>query len=520
MNSAPDNPNPVNPAPIKLYSVEVVRKLDSIAINEFKISGYELMKRAGKATFEHLQNTYPLAKQILVCCGGGNNAGDGYVVAKLAQLAGLKVKVISLIDAGKLSGDALTAWKDWHSLTHQSSQFSESLLQQTDVVIDALLGTGLQREVEGEWAALINAINASGKPVIAVDIPSGLCADTGGVAGCAIKASSTITFIGLKKGLFTHLGVDHCGEILFDNLSLPAGVYNRLPAQAELLDWKYLKQLIRPRNASAHKHQHGHVLVLGGDRGMPGAIRMAAEAALRSGAGLVTVVSHSEHAPVLLAGRPELMYCASDDGHVPAVLLSKATAIVIGPGLTDSVWSHNLMASALQSTTAKVIDAGALRLMCTEDGRQNTRNGHQSTGDGQQNTRQKNWVLTPHAGEAGALLGESAHIIQESRFASAELLQYQFGGTIVLKGAGTLVQSADGLTQLCPYGNAGMASAGMGDVLSGIIASLIAQGYKPSLASQLGVCIHALAGDRAAEKGKTGLLATDLFAFIRELMNT
>jgi len=506
MNSAPDNPNPVNPAPIKLYSVEVVRKLDSIAINEFKISGYELMKRAGKATFEHLQNTYPLAKQILVCCGGGNNAGDGYVVAKLAQLAGLKVKVISLIEADKLSGDALTAWKDWHSLTHQSSQFSESLLQQTDVVIDALLGTGLQREVEGEWAALINAINASGKPVVAVDIPSGLCADTGDVAGCAIKASSTITFIGLKKGLFTHLGVDHCGEILFDNLSLPAGVYNRQPAQAELLDWKYLKQLIRPRNASAHKHQHGHVLVLGGDRGMPGAIRMAAEAALRSGAGLVSVVSHREHAPVLLAGRPELMYCASDDGHVPAELLSKATAIVIGPGLTDSVWSHNLMASVLQSPTAKVIDAGALRLLSVEDGHQNT--------------RQKSWVLTPHAGEAGALLGELPHIIQESRFASAELLQHQFGGTIVLKGAGTLVQSADGLTQLCPYGNAGMASAGMGDVLSGIIASLIAQGYKPSLASQLGVCIHALAGDRAAENGKTGLLATDLFAFIRELMNT
>jgi len=496
------NTIPVNPLPIKLYSADAVRKLDSIAINNFKISGYELMKRAGKATFEHLQNTYPLAKQILVCCGGGNNAGDGYVVAKLAQLAGLKVKVISLVDAGKLSGDALTAWKDWHSLTHQASEFSESLLQQTDVVIDALLGTGLQREVSGEWADLINAVNASGKPVIAVDIPSGLCADTGNIEGCAIKAHSTMTFIGLKKGLFTHLGVDYSGEILFDNLSLPAGVYNRQPAQAELLDWEYLKQLIRPRKASAHKHQLGHVLVLGGDLGMPGAIRMAAEAALRSGAGLVTVVSHREHSPVLLAGRPELMFCATDDGHVPTELLSKATAIIIGPGLTDSVWSHNLMASALQSPTTTVIDAGGLHLLSAEDG------------------QRKDWVLTPHAGEAGALLGESSRIIQESRFTSAELLQQQFGGTIVLKGAGTLVQSEDGLTQLCPYGNAGMATAGMGDVLSGIIASLIAQGYGPSLASHLGVCIHALAGDLAAKNGKIGLLASDLFVNIRELMNT
>ncbi len=495
------NSIPVNPAPIKLYSAEAVCNLDSIAINEFKISGYELMKRAGKATFEHLQNAYPLAKQILVVCGGGNNAGDGYVVAKLAQLADLKVKVISQVGAEKLQGDAKTAWKDWHSLTHQSVKYSDALLQQTDVIVDALLGTGLQRDVDGEWAELIEAINQSGKPVIAVDIPSGLCADTGSVAGCAINASSTMTFIGLKKGLFTHLGVDHCGEIQFDNLSLPAGVYQRQPEQAELLDWQYLKQLIQPRHASAHKHQFGHVLILGGDKGMPGAIRMAAEAALRSGAGLVSVVSHPEHAAVVLAGRPELMFSACEDGHVPAELLSKASAIVIGPGLTDSVWSHNLMASALRSSAIKVVDAGALHLLRAEDGPQD------------------NWVLTPHAGEAAALLGESSAIIQASRFASAKLLQHQFGGTVILKGAGTLIQSADEIILLCPYGNAGMASAGMGDVLSGVIASLIAQGYNMALASQLAVCIHALAGDRAAEAGQSGLLASDLFGFIRELVN-
>jgi len=495
------NITPVNPAPIKLYNTKAVRNLDNIAINNFKISGYELMKRAGQAAFDYLQNTYPLATQILVCCGGGNNAGDGYVIAKLAQLAGLKVKVISLVDAANLSGDAKTAWKDWHSLTHQSVEYSSTLLQQTDVVIDAILGTGLQRPVEGEWAELINAINNSGKPIIAVDIPSGLCADTGSVLGCAINATATMSFIGLKKGLFTHLGVDHCGEVLFDNLSLPSGVYSRQPEQAQLLDWEYLKQLIKPRKASAHKHQLGHVLILGGDIGMPGAIRMAAEAALRSGAGLVSVVSHAEHAAIVLAGRPELMFCTCDDGHVPTELLSKASAIMIGPGLTDSVWSHNLMAAALQSSAPKVLDAGALRLLSTED------------------AKRDDWVLTPHAGEAAALLGESSDVIQASRFSSAEMLQQQFGGTTVLKGAGTLIKSADELIQLCPYGNAGMASAGMGDVLSGIIASLIAQGYALPLASQLGVCIHALAGDRAAEAGQSGLLASDLFGFVRELVN-
>jgi len=496
------NSLPVNPHPINLYSGEATRKLDSIAINEFKIPGYELMKRAGKAVFNHLQNTYPLAKQILVCCGAGNNAGDGYVIAKLAQQAGLNVKVISLVNTAKLEGDAKTAWQDWHSLGHQLSKYSAGLLQQTDIVIDALLGTGLQRQVEGEWADLIEAINNSGKTVIAVDIPSGLCADTGTIAGHAVSATTTMTFIGLKKGLFTHLGVDHCGEIIFDNLSLPSGVYSRQAEQAQLLDWEYLKQQLKPRKASVHKHQLGHVIILGGDKGMPGAIRMAAEAALRSGAGLVTVVSHSEHAAVLLAGRVELMFCASDDGQVPADLLGKASAIVVGPGLTDSPWSKNIMSCALQCPAPKVIDAGALRLL------------------GENAEHRDDWVLTPHAGEAAALLGESSIAIQESRFSSVEMLQYKLGGHIILKGAGSLLQSPEELIQLCPYGNPGMASAGMGDVLSGIIASLLAQGYNMTLACRLGLCIHSLAGDLAAADGQTGLLASDLYGHIRQLMNS
>lgn len=497
----------MNCFPTKLYSAQATYNIDSIAINEYNIPGYELMTRAGQAVFNHLQNTYPLAKQILVCCGAGNNAGDGYVIARLAHLAGLNVKLISLFEPHKLMGDAKLAWQDWHALGFQLSHYSNDLLSQTDVVIDALLGTGLQRDVVGEWAELIEAINKSTKPVIAVDIPSGLYADTGGVAGVAIKAASTVTFMGLKKGLFTHLAVDHCGELVFDDLSLPAGLYKRQPEEAQLLDWSTLKKHIKKRNPSAHKHQLGHVFVLGGDKGMPGAIRMAAEAALRSGAGLVTVVSHSQHAAVLLAGRPEIIFYSSDNGHIPEHVLSRASAIVVGPGLTDSAWSQAIFASALQSSAPKVLDAGALRLL-SED---STRKDH---------VYRDNWVLTPHAGEAAALLGESeSAVIQESRFSSVELLQYQYGGHIVLKGAGSLVQSPAEITQLCPYGNAGMASAGMGDVLSGIIGSLIAQGYNLALACRLGVCIHSLAADHAAKGGQSGLLASDLYVYIRQLMN-
>ena len=463
------------------------------------------MKRAGKALFNHLQNRYPIAKQIVVLCGAGKNAGDGYVVAKLAMQSGLDVSVVSLIDPAKLQGDAKTAWKDWHSLSHQLVTFSPDLVNQADVVIDALLGTGLQRDLEGKWAETVQVINQSETPVIAVDVPSGLCADTGRVAGCAINATSTMSFIGMKKGMLTHLGVDHCGELFFDDLSIPESVYNRQPPQAMCLDWAALRQQLKSRKHSTHKHQCGHVIVLGGDLGMPGAVRMAAEAALRAGAGLVTVVTHEVHAAIVLAGRPEIMLSATDDGYVSSELLNKATAIVIGPGMTDSIWSGNLLSAALQSHVPKLIDAGALRLLSEDDGCRD------------------DWVLTPHPGEAASLLGESTSHIQNSRFTSVELLQQRYGGHIVLKGAGSLLQSPisaeQALPQLCPYGNPGMASAGMGDILSGVIGGFIAQGYELELAAQLGLCVHSLAGDLAASDGQTGLLASDLLMYIRQLVN-
>ncbi|HED33605.1 MAG TPA: NAD(P)H-hydrate dehydratase [Gammaproteobacteria bacterium] len=495
-----------NQLPTNLYSAQAVRQLDSIAINEFGISGYELMKRAGKASFNYLQNTWPLAKHIVVCCGAGNNAGDGYVIARLAMQAGLDVSVISLVEPEKLQGDAKKAWQDWHSMGHQLAQCAAELFQQADVIVDALLGTGLAREVEGRWADLIDIINCADKAVLAVDIPSGLCADTGRVAGAAVCATATMTFIGIKKGMLTNRGVDYCGEISFDDLGISQQIYERQPAQAKRMAWSELCQFIKPRQASSHKHQHGHLLVLGGDRGMPGAIRLAAEAALRCGAGLVTVVSHVDHASVVLAGCPEIMFRPAEDGHVPVDLLSSASAVVVGPGLTESPWSRNILDAALQSAVPKVVDAGALRLIAKES-------------DAPAFAPRTDWVLTPHAGEAAALLGEAPQSIQDSRFASAELLQLKFGGHTVLKGAGSLLQSGEEPVQLCAYGNPGMAVAGMGDVLSGVLGALLAQGYDMALACQLGVCIHSLAGDMAAEQGQTGLLASDLFPEIRKLMN-
>ena len=488
--------------PSTLYSAEAIRNLENIAIKEYNIAGYELMKRAGKVLFNYFQDKYPLAKHVTVFCGSGNNAGDGYIFAWLAMQAKLKVSVVSLVGINKLQGDAKFAWKEWHARGHQKVECSDELLQKSDVIIDALLGTGLSRDVGGEWAETIEAINNSGKPVISVDIPSGLYADTGRVAGCAIRATATMTFIGLKKGLFTHDGVDYCGELLFESLGLPAKIYSKQSAQAHLLNWPQLQASLKVRTANTHKHQCGHLLILGGDRGMPGAVRMAAEAALRCGAGLVTVVSHGHHAPVILATQPEIMSLASVDGHVPGELLSSVDAILVGPGLSDSLWSKNLLSSALDSDVPKVIDAGALRLLDQENGRRD------------------DWILTPHPGEAAFLLGDTSSCIQDSRFSSVELLQQKYGGHIILKGAGSLVQSPGVLAQLSPYGNPGMASAGMGDVLAGVLGALLVQGYEMQSACRLGVCMHSIAADIAAAKGQIGLLASDLYPHLRQLINS
>ena len=491
----------MNSLPDQLFSASATRQLDELAIKDFKIPGYTLMTRAGEAVFEVLQNEFPLARRILVCCGAGNNAGDGYVVARLAHKAGLDVDVLSLSDVSKLTGDAAQAYHDWKSLGHQLIRLTPELLDQVDVVIDALLGTGVDREVTGEWRLLIEQINYSSVPVISVDIPSGLSADTGALFGMAVKADITVSFIGLKKGLYTSMGPDYAGRLFFDDLDVPAAAYKSVSADARLLNWDHLQTQLVARNKNTHKNDFGHLLIIGGEHGMAGAVRLAGEAALRSGAGLVTIITRPEHVSAINAGCPELMVTGSAKGQIPDQLLTKSDCIVIGPGLGQGAWAMNLLSQVLQSRKPKLLDADALNLLSPED-----------------NARD-DWILTPHPGEAARLLGFSSHDIQQNRFWSVDELQQQYGGVIVLKGCGTLVKQKDEVTELCPYGNPGMATAGMGDVLSGIIAALVGQGFSLSDAARLGVCVHARAADLAALKGQRGLMASDLFAEIRTLVN-
>jgi hydroxyethylthiazole kinase-like uncharacterized protein yjeF len=371
------------------------------------------------------------------------------------------------------------------------------------VIVDAMLGTGLGGEVRGAYGQAIEETNSTGSPVLAVDIPSGLCSDTGRVLGVAVRADATATFIGLKRGLFTLAAPDYTGAIAYYDLGVPPEAFARVPSNCQRLELEHLLDRLPPRPVTAHKGSFGTVLVVGGDYGMAGAAAMAAESALRSGAGLVRAATRMEHIAALVARTPEVMAAGVRSGQELEPLLASADVLVVGPGLGLSPWSEQLLAVAAASGKPMVLDADGLNLL--------------TRGRIVDNRCRDNWILTPHPGEAARLLGVGNDEVQADRFGAATELQQRFGGVVVLKGNGTVIAGDDQLL-LSDYGNPGMASGGMGDVLSGIIGSLLAQHIAPLEAAALGVCLHGAAADKAAEEGQRGLLATDLLVPLRALL--
>ena len=488
--------------PTNLYRAAQCRELDRLAIEEFGISGNILMERAGEAAFNVLRDNWPEAKRIAVLCGIGNNGGDGYVIARLAHEQQLDITVMQVGDAARLQGDALAAMQRLEGVDVSPVSYAEQDLAQFDVVVDALLGTGLSGEVRNPFMLAINAINQCAKPVLAVDIPSGLNADTGMPCGLAVQADCTITFIGMKQGLLTGEAADYCGRIVFDDLKLPATVYERIEPAATRMAYAELKTLLPPRKRASHKGDYGHVLIVGGNYGMMGAARLAGEAALRTGAGLVSIATRKEHAATISSTRPELMSHGIESSEALKELTARASVIAIGPGLGQDAWAQEMLAMAVARNLPLVIDADALNLLAQID------------------IQRQQWVLTPHPGEAARLLGDSTQDISRDRFAALSRLAEKYTATVVLKGAGTLVQSSKDVPAVCGGGNPAMASGGMGDVLTGIIAGLIAQGLELTKATQFAVCLHRKAADLAIRGiGERGLLASDLMPSIRRLAN-
>ncbi|UOA09494.1 NAD(P)H-hydrate dehydratase [Methylobacter sp. S3L5C] len=482
--------------PLTLYRTAQVRELDRIAIQDRGISGFDLMSRAGYEVFQCFRNKWPNTRSVAVFCGAGNNAGDGYIVARLALEAGLKVSVYALANPENSKGDALTAYQNYSEAKGVIIPFQGDELIDEDVIVDALLGTGLDRPVTGLYAVAIQVINQAPAHVVAVDSPSGLNADTGNVLGCAVKADCTVTFIALKQGLFTGQAADYCGEIAYASLAVPMSLFQEVAASAV----RVVKTPLPRRDRCAHKGNYGHVLIVGGDLGYSGAARLAGEAALRVGAGLVSIATRTEHAGLMNLNRPELMCHGVDSAKQLACLLEKASIIVIGPGLGQSDWAKELFTATIKAQKLLIIDADGLNLLARSP------------------VKNADWVLTPHPGEAARLLNCSTAEIQQDRFASVSAIQAKYDGIAVLKGAGTLIASENDCA-VSTTGNPGMASGGMGDVLAGVIAGLLAQGLSLKNAAQQGVYHHGLAADLAAEKdGERGLLASDLMPYLRKIV--
>lgn len=487
--------------PHRLYAAAEVRALDRLAIETCGLDAHALMQRAAAAAWQAAHARWARARQVGVLAGPGNNGGDGYEIARLALAAGCEVTVWQ-VGAAPTQGAALQAYRAWQS-QGAVLPFNGSLPAGLDLVVDALLGTGLSRAPQGETAAAIEAINEArshGARVLAVDVPSGLDATTGATPGAVVDADLTVSFIGNKLGLYLQAGPDRSGERVFDDLGLPAALHAGFTPRALLMDREQLRIALPRRARSAYKNRHGHVLVIGGNHGMAGAALLAGRAALRGGAGLVSVATRQTHAAMLTADQPELMCHGVEAEDDLQSLCERADVIAVGPGLGQDDWARMAWTTALAAERPLVIDADALKLLARQP---------RPLADA---------VLTPHPGEAGHLLGLDGAVVQQDRLAALEALQSRYMATVVLKGAGTLVGAPP--PQLCPYGNPGMAVAGMGDVLTGVIASLRAQGLPAPEAAATGVLVHALAGDRAAAAGgERGMLPSDLIGTLRAVVN-
>ena len=478
-----------------------MRDIDRAAIELAGIPGYTLMERAAVATVGEALAIYPDARRWQIICGAGNNAGDGYVMARLAASEGIAVTTLSVVDPASLTGDAATAYADFTAEGGVAMPWAGEIDPAADLLVDSLLGSGLTREVGGDFASAVTAINAADANVLALDIPTGLHGDTGKVLGCGVHADTTVTFVGLKQGLYLADGADYCGDLRFSNLDIDAKCYSGRRVEYRRIAGSRVDTLLPRRKRNSHKGDFGHVLVIGGGKGMPGAVLLCGEAALRAGAGRVSVATDPSHAATIVKDRPELMSHAVSGVADLQPLLATADVIAFGPGLGRSDWAGELVAALQKDDRPAVWDADALNWLAESPDQADNR------------------IITPHPGEASTLLGVTTTVVQGDRKAALGQLQQRYGGVAVLKGAGSLVSSDTNAPWLSTSGNPGMAAPGMGDVLTGVIAALLAQGLSMEDAAVVGVEIHARAGDIAAKGGERGLTASDLLAELRAIVN-
>src|SRR6266853_103596 len=485
---------------LPIYTTPAMRKLEELAA---PASG-TLMERAGAAAAEFARSLCgDTAKAVLVVAGPGNNGGDAFEVAAHLRRWFFRVSVVFSGERDKLPEDAQAALGKWEAA-------GGTLLHDVpgeprfDLAVDGLFGTGLKRPLAGTHGTLVEKLNALGVPILAIDIPSGIDADTGAIMGCAVRASHTVTFIAHKPGLLTLDGPDHCGELELDTLGLDPD--KLLEPEGTLLAADILDAAITPRRKNFHKGQAGSVGVLGGAAGMVGAAVIAGRAALKCGAGRVYVGLLTPRPPYVDDAQPELML------RKPALVLEKdlVDVLVAGPGMGKAGSAAKLLGAALAAPVPVVLDADALNVIAGS-----------RTFTASLAKRKAATIMTPHPAEAGRLLGVTAAAAQADRVASARAIARRYRSLVVLKGNGSVIAAPDGKFWINSSGNPGMASAGMGDALVGMIAALIAQGAEPLQALLAGVYLHGAAADAlvASDVGPNGITASEVIDRARVLLN-
>ncbi|MDH3973816.1 MAG: NAD(P)H-hydrate dehydratase [Deltaproteobacteria bacterium] len=501
---------------MKVVTADEMREIDRRAIEEFGIPGVVLMENAGRGAAEIIAEiTHETdAGRVLVIAGKGNNGGDGHVVARHLVNRGIDCEILLVGKIKDVKGDARinldTAIKMGIEIREETGDISvvENVITGAHLVVDGLLGTGLAKEVSGFYEQVIEAINSSDLPVVSLDIPSGLDSTTGRPLGLAVEADVTVTFCLPKTGAVIYPGADYVGQLEVADIGVPYALLEDREKKTSLILKADVEEILLPREADSHKGSYGHLLVVAGSGGKSGAAVMAGKSALRSGAGLVTVAAPSSINSILETNLTEVMTESLSDvdggflgsGAVKKALylLKDKSALVLGPGLSREEESGTFVRAIMEKLSIPaVLDADAL--------------WHLSAHTGLISKCKAPLILTPHPGEMATILGISSKEVQQDRLNIARSFAADFECYLILKGARTLVASPEGDVFINMTGNAGMATAGTGDVLCGIVGSLLGQGYSALESALAGVYIHGEAGDRIAEeKGEAGLIATDI----------
>lgn len=471
-----------------LYNRQQVYQLDQLAMLEDGQPSKQLMGKAAMAVWSAIQCRWPMIEQMVIFAGCGNNGGDAFAVASLVKKSGIEVELFAVGDLSQQSAESRSFRESWEHSGGITQQWAGEC-PDCDLIIDGLLGIRLSRDLDASWSSMLGKINSKEAIRVSVDIPSGVNADTGIAMPVAIQADLTVTFIAQKIGRFLADGPDYCGEVVFDDLGLSKASADKQPVKYQLLE-RHNVNLPAPRKNNSYKNQYGHVVVFGGGLGMSGAARLTGFASLRSGAGLVSLCVHPDNVIAAASDHAELMvsdWNALDD------MLALASIIVVGPGLGDSPQAKNLLQKLSVTDKPIVVDADALQPWFL-----NSLSSEQC-------------VITPHPGEAARLLAFTTKQIQQDRVSAIVKLNELWPFVSVLKGSGSLIGEQDKMLKLCAHGHPGMATAGMGDVLSGLVAGYLAQGLNALDATQTAVLVHALAAeDYAKQQDSSSMIASDV----------